>query len=120
LHDRCHNKDKTGMKIKDLLPKFPLFTTKSRPTLFMKLSFLNKAFIRCPSVQVGFDLPRNKNNTNVLHCHIYKETTSGTHEPESLTWISVLSRTEKGHGIFFLKGHFAHRIYQKGHIEKIG
>jgi hypothetical protein len=33
---------------------------------------------------------------------------------------SVLSRTEKGHGIFFLKGHFARRIYQKGQIEKIG
>jgi hypothetical protein len=32
--------------------------------------------------------------------------------------ISVLSRTEKGHGMFFLKGHFVHRIYQKGHIEK--
>jgi hypothetical protein len=31
---------------------------------------------------------------------------------------SVLSRTERGHGIFFLKGHFARRIYQKGHIEK--
>ena len=35
---------------------------------------------------------------------------------------SVLSRTEKGHGFFcfFIKGHFVHRIYQKGHIEKIG
>jgi len=33
---------------------------------------------------------------------------------------SVLSRTEKGHGIFFLEGHFVRRIYQKGHIEKIG
>ena len=33
---------------------------------------------------------------------------------------SVLSRTEKGHGNFFFKGHFARRIYQKGHIEKIG
>ena len=34
---------------------------------------------------------------------------------------SVLSRTEKGHDIyFFLKGHFVCRIYQKGHIEKIG
>ena len=33
---------------------------------------------------------------------------------------SVLSRTEKGHGIFNKKGHFARRIYQKGHIEKIG
>jgi hypothetical protein len=26
----------------------------------------------------------------------------------------------KGHGNFFFKGHFARRIYQKGHIEKIG
>jgi hypothetical protein len=38
--------------------------------------------------------------------------------PESRS--SVLSRTEKGHGNFFFKGHFARRIYQKGHIEKIG
>jgi hypothetical protein len=33
-------------------------------------------------------------------------------------YISV--RTEKGHGIYFFKWHFACRIYQKGHIEKIG
>ena len=34
-------------------------------------------------------------------------------------WVCALSRTEKGHGNFFLKGDFACRIYQKGHIEKI-
>jgi hypothetical protein len=42
------------------------------------------------------------------------------HHPDTEVINSVLSRTEKGHGIFFLKGHFARRIYQKGHIEKIG
>jgi hypothetical protein len=42
------------------------------------------------------------------------------HYPDTEDINSVLSRTEKGHGIFFLKGHFAHRIYQKEHIDKIG